>query len=69
MTDRGVVVAELTEPGEGVEASPYPRLLGPAREGRVRLGAANSPDLYAPLDPLLEPGDALRLLDAERGDS
>lgn len=67
VTDRGVVVAELRTPGPPAEENPYPALLTLAREGRASLGADNRPDLYEPLDPLLDTGEIARLLDAERG--
>lgn len=67
VTDRGVVVAQLGQPSAAAEESSYPALLAVAREGKARLGAENRPELYEPLEPLLEPGEAARLLEAERG--
>ncbi|MCZ6726232.1 MAG: type II toxin-antitoxin system prevent-host-death family antitoxin [Acidobacteria bacterium] len=66
VTDRGEVVAELREPRVQAE-SPYPALVSCARQGKVRLGAANRPDLYSAVEPVLAPGEAAKFLDEERG--
>lgn len=68
VTDRGVVVAEIRQPGTPVEDDPYPLLSAAAREGKVRLGAPNRPDLYPRLGKILPDGTALRWLDESRGD-
>ncbi|MFQ5889658.1 MAG: type II toxin-antitoxin system Phd/YefM family antitoxin [Gemmatimonadota bacterium] len=67
VTDRGVVVAELRRPGRTSQETPYPALLELARRGAARLGAPNRDDLYPCMDPVLSEGEALRLLDEERG--
>jgi antitoxin (DNA-binding transcriptional repressor) of toxin-antitoxin stability system len=67
VTDRGVVVAELRQPGAAAD-TPYPGLVEHARRGNARLGAANRPDLYPSLDPVLPEGEAARLLEEERGE-
>ena len=66
VTDRGEVVAELRPPSRHAESTPYPRLEAAARQGLVRLGAANRPDLYPSLPPLMSREEALALLDEER---
>lgn len=68
VTDRGVIVAEIRQPGTPVEDDPYPLLTAAAREGKVRLGAPNRPDLYPKLGKILPEGTALRWLDESRGD-
>ena len=68
VTDRGVIVAELRPPGTSIEEDPYPLLTAAAREGKVRLGAPNRPDLYPELGKILPDGTALRWLDESRGD-
>jgi hypothetical protein len=67
VTDRGDVVAELRQPGAAAD-TPYPGLVELAGQGKARLGAKNRPDLYPPLDPVLEEGEAAVLLDEERGE-
>lgn len=69
VTDRGVVVAELRQPGDAtVEAERRSRLAHLIREGRVSQAAENRPDRYPRLEPLLAPGRGVRLLDEERGE-
>jgi len=68
VTDRGVVVAEIRQPGTPIEEDLYPLLSAAAREGKVRLGAPNRPDLYPKLGKILPEGTALRWLDESRGD-
>jgi antitoxin (DNA-binding transcriptional repressor) of toxin-antitoxin stability system len=68
VTDRGVVVAELGRPGSRAAEVPYPGLAEAARQGRVRIGARNRPDLYPSLEPLLPEGSAEELLDWVRGE-
>lgn len=68
VTDRGEVIAELCQP-QSSPTGPYPPwLLELARQGRVRLGLPNRPDLYKMLEPLGEPGLAQKLLDEDRGE-
>jgi len=70
VTDRGEVVAELRRPGStrDIQSHPFPLLLSYAREGKVRLGSPNRPDLYPPPKTLLPQGVVNSLLDQERGD-
>lgn len=68
VTDRGVVVAEIRQPGTPVEDDPYPLLSAAAREGKVRLGAPNRPDLYPKFEKVTRDGLALELLDWSRGE-
>lgn len=65
VTDRGVVVAELRQPGS-VPATSHPSLDRLVREGYARPGAPNRPDLYPELSAVLERTDSAWLLDAER---
>ena len=67
VTDRGEVVAELRQPTPP-EARPalHPGLAALARRGSLSLGAPNAPELYPSLSPLLPPGSAAELLNAER---
>ncbi len=69
VTDRGVVVAELREPG-ATDVAPGlpPGLAKLVEQKRVSLGATNAPGLYPRLLPLLPEGEASALLDEERGD-
>lgn len=68
VTDRGVIVAEIRPPETRIEEDPYPLLSAAAREGKIRLGAPNRPDLYPKLGKILPDGTALRWLDESRGD-
>lgn len=68
VTDRGVVVAELRRPGSRAAEAPYPALADAARQGRVRIGAPNHPDLYPRLEPVLPEVSAQELLDWVRGE-
>jgi antitoxin (DNA-binding transcriptional repressor) of toxin-antitoxin stability system len=68
VTDRGVVIAELRQPGRAATEAPYPALLERAERGTARLGGPNQPDLYPELEPALREGEAARLLDLERGE-
>ena len=68
ITDRGQVIAELRQPGRAVLDTPFPALVALARQGRARLGAANRPDVYPPLERVVSDGEVQRLLDQERGD-
>lgn len=69
VTDRGVVVAELRPPLRGAApAGPYPGLAQLARQGRLRTGMDNDPEVYPPLLGRTPEGTAARLLDEERGE-
>jgi hypothetical protein len=68
VTDRGEVVAELRQPGQYSAESPYPELLRLARQGKLRLGAPNYPDVYPRLEAVLPIDEAAKLLDEERGE-
>lgn len=68
VTDRGEVVAELRPP-QGLQAEArYPGLLKMSREGRITLGAPNSPEAYPEPAGLLTLEEILGLLDETRGD-
>ena len=69
ITDRGEVVAELRQPGQGarVETS-YSQLVQYARGGKARLGLKNRPELYSPFTKVLSKRDINKLLDSERGE-
>jgi prevent-host-death family protein len=67
VTDRGEVVAELRPASESPPPEvAYPGLTKLAREGKARLGAANRPEVYPRLAPLLSKGQSARLLAEER---
>lgn len=69
VTDRGEVVAELRTPQRAIGPSePYPGLARLVREGRVRPGSGNAPELYPELPSRTPGGTAQRLLDEERGE-
>jgi len=69
VTDRGEVVAELRPPTPPeARASVHPGLVALARRGILVLGKSNTPDLYAPLPPILSTGSASELLAEERED-
>ncbi len=69
VTDRGQIVAELRPPTPPeTRASVHPGLVALARRGILILGKANSPDLYAPLPPILASGSTAELLAEERED-
>jgi antitoxin (DNA-binding transcriptional repressor) of toxin-antitoxin stability system len=68
VTDRGVVVAELRPPGSRAADVPHPALAEAARQGRIRIGPANYPDLYPKREPLMPEGSAEELLDWVRGE-
>jgi antitoxin (DNA-binding transcriptional repressor) of toxin-antitoxin stability system len=65
VTDRGEVIAELRRPGRPADVA-HPALIEALRSGRARLGSANRPDIYTPLDPVFPAGAAKRLLDDDR---
>lgn len=68
ITHRGVIVAEIRPPGTPVEDDPYPLLSAAAREGRVRIGSPNRPDLYPKFGKVTPDGLAQELLDWSRGE-
>lgn len=69
VTDRGEVVAELRPPeSRHARAEPYPELARLIRQGRIRPGGGNSPELYPVLPAIAPAGTAARLLDEERGE-
>jgi antitoxin (DNA-binding transcriptional repressor) of toxin-antitoxin stability system len=69
VTDRGEVVAELRRPTPPeARAVVHPGLAALARRGILILGTGNSPDLYAPLPPIMASGSAAELLAEERED-
>jgi antitoxin (DNA-binding transcriptional repressor) of toxin-antitoxin stability system len=69
VTDRGDVVAELRAPQPGAApAEPYPKLARLVRQGKVRPGGGNAPELYPVLPAIAPAGTAARLLDEERGE-
>lgn len=69
VTDRGEVVAELRRPFQvGESGDPYPGLTLLAQRGLLRVGSANTPEVYPSLTPLLPPGSSAALLDEERGE-
>jgi len=69
VTDRGEVVAELRAPlRERMPGDPHPGLTQLVRQGRLRPGTGNAPELYPKLPSPTPPGTAQRLLDEERGE-
>jgi prevent-host-death family protein len=70
VTDRGMVVAELTPPGQGAVNGSVPAgLVALARRGLVTLGAAGDANLYPALPPAgRSAATSADLLDKERGD-
>ena len=68
ITDRGEVIAELRQPGRSASEVQYPALLLHARQGKVRLGEPNRPDMYGATPRIAADGAASRLLDEERGE-
>ena len=68
VTHRGRVVAELGPPAHVTEEEAYAELRRRARNGTVRLGAPNRPDVY-PRPARRLPSSVVReLLDDVRGD-
>ena len=69
ITDRGEVIAELRQPGQGaLRETPYSQLVQYARGGKARLGLKNRPELYSPFTKVLSKRDITKLLDNERGE-
>ncbi len=67
ITDRGEVVAEMNPPGTNLQGEiRYPGLLELAKQGKVRLGAPNDPELYPPRPVRGRAGTAARLIDQGR---
>ncbi len=67
VTDRGSVVAELRPPGPTTQPPvPSEGLAELVRRGRATAGAPHDPSLYSGRPPVLQPGAARELLDAER---
>ena len=67
ITDRGRVVAQLSQPTSEAADAAYPGLIRHARAGKVRLGATNFAASYPRVPRSLTVGVAQRLLDEERG--
>ena len=68
VTDRGEVIAELRQPRQYQEETPYPGLNELIRKGVVSQALPNDPSLYRPLGRLLSHEEVMRLLDDERGE-
>ena len=69
ITDRGEVIAELRQPGQGaLTETPYSQLVQYARGGKARLGLKNRPDLYSPVTKVLSKHAITKLLNDERGE-
>lgn len=68
ITDRGEVIAELHQPTLRRTRPAAAGLEDLARRGDARIGLPNDPSVYPRLEPVLPPGTAARLLDAERGE-
>ena len=67
VTDRGVVVAELVPPGHApAGASLPPGLQALVSRDLATVGQSNTPGAYRALEPVLPPGRAAELLEAER---
>jgi prevent-host-death family protein len=69
VTDRGEVVAELRPPSPRDEFfAEYPQLGELARQGRIKLGRPNRPELYERMPRALKSITAAELLDRDRGE-
>ena len=69
ITDRGEVIAELRQPGQGaLRETPYSQLVQYARGGKARLGLKNRPDLYSPVTKVFSKHAITKLLNEERGE-
>ena len=68
VTHRGRVVAELGPPAHVTEEEAYAELRHRARNGTVRLGAPNRPDVYPRPARRLPSSVVQELLDDVRGD-
>ena len=67
VTHRGDVVAELRPPSSTAGDGSTTELRRLARAGKVRLGAANRPEAYAPPQPVLPHGRVLSMVREMRG--
>ena len=68
VTHRGRIVAELGPPTHVTEEEAYAELRRGARNGTVRLGAPNRPDVYPSPSRLLPAAVLQELLDDVRGE-
>ncbi len=68
VTDRGKVVAELRPPRK-LTPQPQSGLDELERKGLIYMGAQNISEVYPEMDPVIEAGEAARLLDEERGEN
>ncbi len=70
VTERGVVIAELTPPGRAAAAAdPYPGLAELVRRGLASGVYENDPTAYPRMPRLAPEGTAQRLVDELRGDA
>jgi antitoxin (DNA-binding transcriptional repressor) of toxin-antitoxin stability system len=67
VTEHGLVVAELRQPGDDEAEGEYPGLAALARRGTASAVRENDPAAYPRMQRLLEPGEALGILDELRG--
>lgn len=69
VSERGVVVAEIRQPGPGRRwEGKYPGLASIEAKGAACIGAPNDPVLYPALRPVLRSTTSAELLEAERGE-
>ena len=68
ITHRGRIVAELVPPAHVTEDEAYTELRRRARNGTVRLGAPNRPDVYPSASRRLPSAVLQELLDDVRGE-
>ncbi len=68
ITEHGVVIAELRQPGLSPAEQRYPGLADLVRRGVASAVHENDPDAYPRMKRLLPEGEALRLLDESRGE-
>jgi antitoxin (DNA-binding transcriptional repressor) of toxin-antitoxin stability system len=69
VTEHGVVIAELRQPGLSTAEERYPGLASLVRRGIASSVHENVSSAYPRMQRLLPEGDALRLLDEARGDA
>jgi antitoxin (DNA-binding transcriptional repressor) of toxin-antitoxin stability system len=69
VTEHGVVIAELRQPGLSTAEERYPGLASLVRRGIAISVHENVSSAYPRMQRLLPEGDALRLLDEARGDA
>ena len=67
ITDRGVVIAELSPPRKGAPGEAFTTLEEMKRKGLLHGGAPNDSRLYPSLSPVLRRASSSELLDEERG--